>query len=261
MKTLAAAALTLALLGLSGPIGTVSPAVAAGQPEAATLPDAASLFEKYIEVTGGMEAHRAHRDRTLHGIYRVLQTGDTQILTVYASAPNNFRAELESPGVGTTIRVTNGTDTWGDTLVGEPFLLPEADRAELLENSTFLGEAAYRDHYKSIQTTGLVPFAGTQAYKVDFETKNGVIGALYFDAQTGLVLGREIVSKNNPGVSAVVQVSEYKEFEGVMLPTIQRQRLSNQTSPAVEVEFRWIEVNTGDMPEFDPPEGLIAGEG
>lgn len=256
--TLTTIALALLLATTAAPTGAmqISPAPA-GQPEAAAdLPDAASLFEAYIEASGGMENHLGHKDRVMHGVYTFLSLDDTQILTIYAKSPNSLRAELESPGVGLTLRCTNGTIAWGTNVVGAPFELSEQATKELLDGAVFIGEAGYKDHYESITTVGSLVLDGRPAYRVDFVTKSGLAGSVYFDPETGLVAGRQLLPGENTRGGPLVLVKDYQEFDGVLLPTFQRQLMGQDLTPTVEVQIKWVEINTGKLPSFDPPGAL-----
>ncbi len=228
------------------------------QPESADLPTAAELFDAHIEATGGLAAYQRQTDRKIEGIYRLLSQNETQIIRVYTAAPNNFRAELEAPALGTTVRCTNGEIAWGRNLSSKAFLLDDRERAVLLDNAFFLGEAGYNERYTSLTTEGLVQVDGRDAYRVSFTTRTGVKGAVYFDVESKLLVARELASEADPSQNAIVIVSDYQEFDGVKIPMMQWQRLTSQTEPAVEIEFRWVKTNTGDMPSFDPPADLTA---
>jgi hypothetical protein len=256
----------VAVLALLVPLGA-SPDAAGGasesskavQPESADLPTASSLFDAYIEATGGLAAHQRQQDRTLEGVYRLVDQDETQIIRVFASAPNNFRAEIEAPALGTTIRCTNGDTAWGVNLSGKPFMLSAQERSEILDNGFFLSEAGYKDRYSKITTESLGKVEGRASYRVEFETPAGITGAIYFDAENKLLTGREVVSIEDPNRTAIVIVSDYQDVGGILIPMKQRQRLTSQSGAAVEVEFRWVKANTGDMPSFDPPAALLDG--
>lgn len=227
----------------------------AAQPETqpADLPAAESLFEAYIQAIGGREKIAAHHDRTLHGIYRVYSNGDTQILTLYTQAPDKMRAVLDAPALGSTIRCTNGQVAWGTNVSGTPFQLPEHESKEIMDSAFFAGEAAYKDRYESIKTVGTASFEGKPAYQVDFVTKTGLTGSVFFDVDSKLVVARQIKAADGKGDGTLVLVTGYKEFEGVLFPTKQQQRMGSVQNLSVEIEFRWIDVNTGNLPSFDPP--------
>jgi len=246
LPTLLLAALTLL------PASTVRAQPADGAP----LPDAASLFEAHITAIGGRANIEKHHSRILHGVYRVAETTEVQILTIYAAGPNSLRAELEAPGLGTTIRSTDGSTVWGTNLNGSPFAITERDRDETLDSAAFQGEAAYQTQYSSIKTVGSSTIENRPAYRVDFVTARGLEGAVYFDAETDLVCARQLFPVQGSDANILVAVSDYKDFEGVLLPTVQRQLLGDGLKPAVEIEFRWVEVNPEQLPEFSPPTNL-----
>lgn len=217
------------------------------------LPSPESLFEKHIEAIGGRDALAKQHDRILHGIYTVLSTGETQVLTIYAEAPNHLLAELVAPALGTTTRATDGADAWGTNNTGSPFSLTGRDRDDLMDSANFLGEADYKKAYSSTQTIGKANIDGKPAWRVDFVTQSGHKGAVYFDADSGLVVARQLFPDEKANNNTLIVVSDYKDFNGMKLPTKQRQLVGDKLTPAVEIEFRWIEVNTGKMPDFKAP--------
>lgn len=252
---------TLALLPLAVALLAPLPALAQVEPptsQPAELPDAESLFERYVEAVGGRQALENHRNRVLHGIYRIVESGDTQILTLYAARGDKLRAELDAPALGTTIRATNGESAWGTNTTGTAFMLSPAEAADLRDSAVFLGEADYESRYKSYRTAGTNDFDGRTAYRVEFVTKDGLEGSVYFDAETGLMVGRQLKSAPTAGEGTLVLVRDYKEFEGVKLPTLQQQRFGDNQAYAVEIEFRWVDVNVDKLPSFDPPPDTVA---
>ncbi|MFG0259130.1 MAG: hypothetical protein ACF8LK_02165 [Phycisphaerales bacterium JB041] len=261
MLTLAHAAAALALLVPLGPAREATTPIpdtaeASAQPDAAELPTAESLFEAHIAATGGMAAHQGHKNRVFDGIYRMLEENETQIIRVFMEAPNKFRAEIEAPGMGTTIRGFNGEVAWGLNLSGKPFLLQEnRERAQIMDNAVFLGEAGYKERYSSIRTESLAKIDGRDAYRVVFKTPTGIEGAVYFDVESKLLVAREVAAENNPSLITTVTVGNYREFDGVLMPMLQRQKLATQSKPAVEIEFRWVNIDVDSLPSFDPPAG------
>lgn len=225
-----------------------------------SLPDAASLFEAHITAIGGRANLEKQHSRVMHAIYRVLGNNDTQMLTVYAQAPNHLRAELEAPALGTTVRATDGTTVWGTNISGSPFEITGRERDETLDSAAFQGEAGYKTQYASIKTVGQATIENRPAYRVDFVTTSGLEGAVYFDTETHRVCARQLFPVQGSETNILVAVSEYKEFDGVWLPTLQRQLVGNELRPTVEIEFRWVEINSDALPEFAPPANLTPAD-
>ena len=261
-RFLAACSLALLVAPATGPFSTLP--AAAAQP-AADSPTPEALFEGHISAIGGREKLATHKDRTLNGIMTTRRIPDpkapapvaeevpsTQIVTVWAKAPQSMRFEIIDPAVGNTVRATDGKNTWGIGSAGLPFRIEGKEREDMLDSAVFQGEAEYKGRYRALRSEGLEKFEGTQAYRVDFETVNGGTGAIYFDAKTGLIIGRVAFGKSTTD-SITSILADYKEFEGVLLPTRQVQRTQGVE---ISIEFRWIEINTGTLPEFVPPENV-----
>ncbi|MBK7405658.1 MAG: hypothetical protein IPJ41_13800 [Phycisphaerales bacterium] len=176
-----------------------------------------------------------------------------QILTLYTAAPDKMRAVLDAPALGTTLRCSNGKVAWGTNVSGTPFELPEQEAKEIMDSAVFAGEAAYKERYESLKTVGTANFDGKPAYQVEFVSKSGLRGSVFFDQASKLVVARQLKPAEGKGDGTLVLVTDYKDFGGVMIPTRQQQRMGSVQNISVDIEFRWVDVNVEDLPSFDPP--------
>jgi hypothetical protein len=85
--------------------------------------------------------------------------------------------------------------------------------------------------FKSVTLVERSPFEGRDCYVLRFLRPSGIEVTEYYDAGTGLLAGSQMTSTSAMGsVPTTVFVDEYKEFDGVLMPTRVRQR-------AMGVEF------------------------
>ena len=222
--------------------------------EQADLPPASELFDAYIEAVGGMDAIKSDTNRTMHGIYKNAKTGESQILTIYAQAPNKLRAEVEIPAIGNSIRATDGTTVWGTNISGTPFILKGNEKDEFLDSADYYGEANYKERYTSIKTAGTAKINNADSYFIEFTTKEGLKGYVFFDKKTKLLSARMILHDDGTP-DTLVLVQGYKNFNGLLIPTRQQQRHGKEIISYME--YRKIENNVDSMPNFSPPEGLL----
>lgn len=226
----------------------------AGQPEA--LPAAEQVLEDYIEAIGGRDVVETHRNRVFHGVHYSPANETYQVLTLWAERPNRLFARVEVPGIGTTIRATDGEVVWGSNLDGPVFEITEAEKVEFLDSAIFAGEADYQERYSELRTSRVIPMSGRDSYQIDFVTTSGLRGACYFDVETKLLVARLVASED--GSSPFIFLGDYQEFDGLLLPTRQQQQQDQQVIS--EFTFRKIEVNVDEMPEFAMPQ-LAAADG
>lgn len=221
-----------------------------------SYPDAASIFEDYIKATGGIEAYKAHTNRILYGVLTNVKTGDESPLTLYLESPNKLYALIELPAIGNTIRASDGKTAWGINIDGQPFKMNGADAKDFLDAADFFGEADYKNRYSSIKTIGIADIDGKPAYHVEFTTKTGLKGYVFFDKATKLLVARMIIHDDPDNPDTLALVKNYQEHDGLMIPMLQQQRKNNQTTSILE--FRWVktDVDPEMLPDFSPPQAL-----
>lgn len=230
------------------------------QPAAAPaqLPAAEQVFEDYIAAIGGRDALARHENRVLHGAHLDPRSQSYQVITIWAAKPDKLMARIELPALGVSVRSTDGESTWGTNTDGAPFNMSGNERVQLLDSAFFAGETGYKDRYTEYETTGVVTIAERPAYRVAFTTKAGVTGACFFDVESKLLVGR--VLSGTAATGDLVLLRDYKEFEGLLLPTIQQQQSASEGVVA-QFKFNWIEVNVDDLPDFSPPAETSASAG
>ncbi|MCW5776918.1 MAG: hypothetical protein KIS87_10810 [Phycisphaeraceae bacterium] len=240
----------------------VSTASAQGEAPAAqseSLPAAKDLFERHIEVAGGWEAFRKHKNRVSHGFLTTTSQagGSRLLLTIWAAAPDKMRSELEEPGVAKTIRGFDGKIAWTIGPRGQFIVYEGEERADLRETAFFNGEADYEKLYKSIETVGKVALGDRQVYHVRAFTQNDKEAAVYFDADTGLLAAKATTMTNGPSKDVIRALfQDYKDVEGVMIPMRIVQAINRVE---YRVQYTRIDVNVDEskMPDFSPPAELM----
>ena len=193
------------------------------------LPDLAveEVLARHIAAIGGQEALGKIRDRTmvLSGTMRQFPLRLTKI----QKGPSKSFTEFEIIGMMKQRTGYDGTQGWAETpqgiieLTGEELARAAAD-APL----DFYGQ--YAALGLGAEVTGTANIHGTPCYEVTFSRGLTPIFRHYFDGERFLRL-RSVEILNTPAgpQEQTVDASEFKPFEGVLLPTSIEQTVMGQT--------------------------------
>ncbi|MCA9299056.1 MAG: hypothetical protein KDA28_08315 [Phycisphaerales bacterium] len=240
----------------------------ADPPSSATLPEAASLFAKYVEAIGGEENIDAHVSRRYRGTIEVwpwnpgepMHSDGTPLargtLNMLMKSPNLLRLKIVVPGQGSREMVYDGEIGWDQTVNGYA-LVQGSTLRDLVDTADFKGEANYATRYASIETMGEVSFQDQHAYRVKATTPAGREIQIFFDSQTSLILGTQS-SQAQPNGQDIILVSiwsDYEDVDGVQYPTKIVQLVPGNRRV---IEYKRIEANVVDPFRFDRPDEVTA---
>ena len=230
------------------------------QPSAAPatdLPEAAEVFEHYIEAIGGRDAIAKIKNRRITGTY----TGDPfefkANLQVWWEADGRYHQRVSEPaGLKYDLFVV-GRVTWEVVMNREPEPMGGVQRQELLDTADFTGEANYKNRYKEIEVVRKAKAGDQEIYIVRAVTHAGRPHTLYFATDSGLLIGTRVPvsGQKNSIRDMTVQLLDYKDIGGVLYPTRFVQNFTNEenTKPN-EFVFSKIEVNVTDGHEYPIPD-------
>lgn len=228
--------------------------------QAANLPSAESLFERYVQEAGGLEAMRKLKNRKQEGIMTTQPVRTKSFFTVWFVNPNKLFARIERPGEPITEIVYDGQIGW--RRFGNDYIpITGDDLVRLKEGADFLGEANYKQRYTSLKTVQKIPdFGGTPVYAVRVKSVNDKAYMVFFDADTGILRGVETtVGEGNRRRLLQAEVRDFKRVGGVLYPmtTIRRTLVTKDQITEERVAFDTIEVNVDDVPSFERPASLV----
>jgi hypothetical protein len=219
------------------------------------LPDGMQVLERYIEATGGRAAYEKIASRTASGTFSVPAANIEGKLTLIQTA-DAARITVELVGIGTVEQgKTPQGIVWENSPVTGPRLIegPEADRTA--QQLRLNPELRAHELYKTIETTGIELIDDQPAYVVRFVSHSGQEETRYYSKDTGLLLRTQMVAATQLGdVAVVVNVGDYKDFDGVKLPTRARQQMMGleQTITLLAVEHNKPIADD----QLAPPEGV-----
>ncbi len=197
--------------------GVEAPAPAASE-SAEALPEPEELFARHLARIGGAEALRRHRSRRFTGTFEMRSQGYVPVpLQIDWLTPDRKRVQhRDSPPRRSTLeRVFDGELLWEVDPLGAR-LLPEERLREAREAGDLHLDPEPLARYVSLRSAGVVSFDQRPCQRVDAVTRDGKRRSLFFSVETGLLAGHEGESE------AIAMFDDYREFEGVLLPTLQR---------------------------------------
>ncbi len=185
------------------------------------LPSADEIVAKYIAAVGGEKAIRSAQSMSMRGKMEMPAMGMTGEMSVMAAAPNKMLMVMELPGMGEVRTGYNGETAWVDNPMTGPMLMEGDQLNDLLRQADFYSDLNYEKNYPTRETLEKTEFAGQEAYKVRLVDTNEKELFEYFSTESGLKIGFEGEQTSDMGVVFVTtELSEYKDFDGRMVPTL-----------------------------------------
>lgn len=235
---------------------------ALGQSEPASADD---LFARHAEAVGGRAAAETHRNRVFYGTLYLADAKQHRLLTIWQDRSNTMRYELQAPGVGSGVRGWDGTHAWGFDEPAAPRLidLESEEGKDIRLGSHFLGDLAFEEVYPTRELVGRSTFEGRPCWEVRAVSMVGTERRLHFDAETGLIAGwQSTFTMGQTPTPVVYVVSDYREVGGLLMAHKQIQRQLRASGPVENVvEYQHVRVNVEVLPEFAPPQALVAATG
>jgi zinc protease len=226
-------------------LGALAGTLAPAQP----LPKAETILDRYIQVTGGEAAYQKHTRETLTGTITFPEQGLSGQLTRYAMAPDKDYSVVELGPIGKIESgFTNGV-AWEKSAILGPRVKTGDEKDQAAREALFNGAAEWRKIFPRAETTGSEIVNGEDCYKVRLTPAKGKPETQYFSKKSGLLVKTAATAVSPMGeVPVEVEVSDYKTFDGVLLPTRSRQKAGAQQLEII------ITSVTADQPF---PEGIF----
>lgn len=242
---------------------TGQPDASAQQAQQADLPAAEAIFDRFLEVTGGLEAHRKQNSRLFSGTIEVAPGDYFALLTLAMKAPNSMMMRIETPGAATQTTYFDGQHAWiVDGQESEGLIIGERLR-EIAHSAQFFTIADYENFYPVRQTLAIVDIRERPAYRVGVRSRIGKEEIHFFDVENGLLVATDQRIRSAParqGEEAQWNLSrsffhDYREVDGVrMFSRIEQVQGETVTT----IRLGRIEVNAEQFPEITKPPAVIA---
>ncbi len=228
--------------------------VVSGGGDGDKLPTGEEVFARFIEATGGEQAHKGVHNRVATWELKAPSQGIRMRVTDYAAEPNKRVYIVESESFGTVAEGTDGEIAWKVKGGESEVALKEGhERRQALRDAVFHPFLQWRRIFEKIECAGVEEVDGRPAYRiVATPPGDGRAESLYFDTNSGLLVRWVTFRKTALGeMSAETAFSDYRKVDGLLVPFVQR---TTQAGQAFVVRFTNVEYNV-DLPEdrFDSP--------
>jgi hypothetical protein len=221
------------------------------KPAAAVTLKPDEIFSKFIEKSGGKARIDTMRDRTVE-MSGKMQNFNLRIKSVQ-KAPNKVYQEFAIVGMMEQKSGFDGEKGWAVTPQGVVDL-----QGSQLESMKTDGAMNFYDQYKALgysaEVTGVKNIKGKDYYEVTFAKTGGPTLRHYFDTKDFLKYREvSVVSMPQGPMEQSVDMSDYKDFNGYLMPTKYSQSAMGQ---AMDLTLDKFTVNTGVADAlFAKPEG------
>jgi len=198
------------------------------QPVRAQLPKGEEILDKYVTATGGKELHAKFKNRVMKGSIEVPAANIKGDMVTYHASPNSMLVEVELGGFGKIQEGCDGKVAWSVGPTG-PRVKEGEEKAAALRRADFLDDVNWRSQYKKAECKGEETVEGKNCYKVELTNPEDRVRTNYYDRSTNLLVktvGTEITGQGNVETEAVP--SEYKKFDGLLIPCKVRQTAAGQ---------------------------------
>ena len=187
--------------------------------EQVVLPDAATVLDRYVEVTGGQAAYDRIRNSVakVRVIHVEMDFEDSGIF--YAAVPNKRYTEIESEAFGTIRSGTDGNVVWYLADTTGPVVQDGAARTAGLHSSAFNWPGRWRDLYKRVKCVDEDVVEGKACYKLVMTPNEGYTETLYFDKKSGLLVKAETTRlfSGMPPIPTAFTCSDYRRVDGLLV--------------------------------------------
>jgi len=217
----------------------------------APLPKAETILERYIEVTGGRKAYEKHKSESSTMSMEFIGKGIKGTGVRLTDGSNSYES-MTLDGVGKIdTGVQNGV-VWESNAITGPRVLQGAEKADRLRDATFNSALQWRTLWKSAETTGIETVEGEECYRVVLTPAEGKPETSFYSKKTGLLVKKARVVASQMGEMPVeVFASDYKSFDGVLMPTKVSQRMMGNEILVTQGDVKF---NTAIPAEkFEPP--------
>jgi hypothetical protein len=193
------------------------------------LPEASTILDRYVEVTGGKEAYAGHKSEVESGTLVYPAQGIKAKITRYAAEPDNYLASVEITGIGKMdTGVTDGI-AWDNSVVLGARIKSGDEKALAIREATFNATLNWRKIFAKAETTGTETVDGEVCYKVLLTPKEGRAETRYYSRESGLLLKATTVAVTQMGeVPVEMRFSGYKEWNGVRTASVITQKAAGQ---------------------------------
>ncbi len=244
---------TALLLLLATPLGAQE---AAAPAQAADLPSAEAVIDRFVEAIGGEAAVTSQTARQGRGRFEIPAQGLSGALEAFAAPPNRFLLQIELTGMGVVRTGYDGEVGWVINPAMGPMVLDGRMLEQMEQQADMLSPLHPKKYIASAETLEKTEFGGTTCYKLKITTHSGEEYFEFFSVDTGLMVGTIRKQASPMGeIEATSVMSDYREVEGLLLPMKVVQQMLG-----MEQVLQFDEFGAADLDDalFEPPPEIQA---
>ncbi len=199
-----------------------------GQVEAADLPSADAILDRYVDALGGTAALEKLKTRTIKGAL-LTESGRNYMLEIVEKAPDLGLMTAISPKGNVSRDGFDGATAW-NAEGSSVFESHGLEGARIARDAQFFADTDVKKQFPGRFVAGKETVGGEEAYVVRAGGPGDVAEKLYFSVSTGLLLRRIVLTKTPLGrFSEQTDFADYREVDGVKLPfTVARMEINTR---------------------------------
>jgi hypothetical protein len=237
-------------------LGLLPGAIAQEAASADDLPSAASILDRYVEVTGGASAYEDMASQVATGTMEIAAAGLTGQLQIFTKPGLQFTS-IELPGVGVIESGVKDGLAWENSALTGPRILEGSEAEFTILNARPDAALNWREVYSAVETTGMEDVNGEAAYRVEQTLGGGTPITSLYSVDSGLLLKNALTLNTPLGDIPIEQfVEDYQDFGGVLTPS---RLVMMQLGQRIVITVTSAEANV-EIPDerFDLPEAVQA---
>ena len=268
MRTRRSTTATLALasvLLLAPAQGAQDPAPAPVPTEAAELPSARAVVDRFVEKAKLRATLDRHTSAHITAQFELVGMGIEGELKLYAAKPDRLYTELSLGPVGEVRQGHADGVAWRIHPMLGTGLLEGMEQVQFLQQADWDNLLKASERFESMETVARETFGGLDCHVVEFVTRTpkGADAKAtvklrthreYYSVETGLLVGVVATAASPMGETKTVsRISDYKEFGGSLTATKTTVEAAGQK---YEIRFTGVEYDKVDPKVFDLPKAI-----
>lgn len=207
-------------------------------PKPEPLPSADQIIDRYIAALGGKAAIEKLTSRVAKGTIDIPVAGASGTVEVYLKAPGKGSTVASLSGLGEFLQGCDGKTAW----TSDPFQgMRDLSGVELVATKREMDihdDLKIKQTFSKMTVTGKQKLGSLDVYVVDAVPVEGNPEKLYFDAQTGLLIRRDVEIESPQGrLPSENYLEDYRVVDGVKVAHTAR-----QVTPAYELTIKYTEI-------------------
>jgi len=227
-------------------------------PAQESLPPAAAVLDRFVEVTGGKAAYEKHHSQVTKGIFALPAQGITGDMTMTSAEPTKMRMRVDIGAIGTLESGTDGAVVWELSPLQGPRVVEGEERADELREARFNSPLYWREQYSKEETTGTEKVGDDDCVKVLATPKDGGHPeTLYFSRKSGLLVKQTGTRATSMGdIPYENSFADYRNVDGTLEPFKTTEKAAGQDIELTVSEMKF----NAEAPDsaFTPPAEIQA---